>query len=148
MNKQYLPKIFLGTLSIRLTIFLLIVFLVNINYAENKTMAKSSSYSLTTPHDSLVVIVPNVFTPNGDGVNDTWSIGVYDYGIVVLELEATVYDRWGKQIFHTTNIHQVWSGYNLIGKPCEDGTYFYLLTYMNSATHNTEIHKGFIELLR
>ena len=136
-------EVFIGILK-----FLLIGFFVNNVYAEGKTLEKSFSYSLATPHDSLVVIVPNVFTPNGDGVNDLWSIGLHDFGITVLELQATVYDRWGKIVFHTTNIHQVWSGHNVIGKACEEGTYFYVITYENGNTHAKESHKGFLELLR
>ena len=113
---------------------------------SNKSFAKNNS--MQNPHDSLSVVVPNVFTPNGDGVNDTWSIIVHGYGITIFEMQTTVYDRWGGQIFQTTNIRQVWSGHNLIGKTCDEGTYFYVVTYTNSATGNKEIHKGFIELLR
>ena len=102
----------------------------------------------TPPHDSLSVVVPNVFSPNGDGVNETWSIIVHDYGITIFELQTTVYDRWGKLIFETTNIHEVWSGHTLIGEKCSGGFYFYVITYINSATKQTEKLNGFIELIR
>ena len=116
--------------------------------SSNNVYVKSYSYSLATPHDSLVVVAPNVFTPNGDGVNDHWSIIIHDYGIAIMDLEATVYDRWGKEIFKTTNIHQVWNGNNHIGKACEEGTYFFVVTYTNGASREKEVHKGFIQLLR
>jgi gliding motility-associated-like protein len=106
------------------------------------------SYSLTTPHDSLVVVAPNIFTPNGDGVNDHWGIVIHDYGIAIMDLQAVVYDRWGKEIFKTTNIHQVWNGNNHIGKACEEGTYFFVVSYTNGASRETEVHKGFVQLLR
>jgi gliding motility-associated-like protein len=134
---------------VKLTVLLFICVYANNNYAENKMPIKSFSYSLTTnPHDSLSVVAPNVFTPNGDGVNDTWSIIVHDYGITIFELQTTVYDRWGTQIFQTTNIREVWSGHNMIGKACDNGTYFFVVSYTNSSTGGQEITKGFIELLR
>jgi len=134
---------------IKLIVFLLIGFCVHSNYAENKMQEKSFSYSLTTnPHDSLSVVAPNVFTPNGDGVNDTWSIIVHDYGITIFELQTVVYDRWGTQIFLTTNIREVWSGHNLVGKTCDNGTYFYVVSYTNGASGKQEVLKGFVELLR
>jgi gliding motility-associated-like protein len=121
----------------------------NTVHAKDYTMLpRHSSYSLTTPPDSLVVIAPNVFTPNNDGVNDYWSIILHDYGIAILELQTTVYDRWGKEVFHTTNVHQVWNGNNHIGKACEDGTYFFIVTFTNGKTKNKEVFKGFLELLR
>ena len=135
--------------SIKLAIFLFLGFYSLANYAANKMPSKSFSYSLTgNPHDSLTVIAPNVFTPNGDGVNDTWSIIVHDYGIGIFDLQTLVYDRWGKQIFQSTNIHEVWSGHNLIGKACDAGTYFFVVSYTNSSTNKQEVLKGFVELLR
>ncbi len=148
MNKQNLSRTRFGILTIRLALFLFVGFCANNICADNKTLTKSLSYSLTTPHDSLSVVAPNIFTPNGDGVNDTWSIIVHDYGITIFELQTVVYDRWGTQIFLSTNIREVWSGHNLIGKPCDEGAYFYVVSYTNSSTGKQEVHKGFIQLLR
>jgi gliding motility-associated-like protein len=117
------------------------------------TQASSASAQLQTgpgtpPHDSLSIVVPNVFTPNDDGINDTWSMIVHDYGITIFELQTIVYDRWGKEVFQTTNIHEVWSGHSQIGKACSSGSYFYVISYINSGTGSRETLKGFIELLR
>src|ERR1700756_4492611 len=107
------------------------------NYAANEFFKKSYSYSITPP-DSLVIIAPNVFTPNGDGTNDYWSIIVHDFGVAMIDLQATVYDRWGKIIFNTTNVRQVWNGHNLIGKACEEGTYYFVVSYVNGTTLEQE----------
>lgn len=129
---------------LRSILFLAMVLLAEQDFAMNK----GCSYSVTVPPDSLVVIAPNVFTPNNDGVNDQWNLIVHDYGVTILDLKATVYDRWGKEVFHTTNLRQVWNGNNHIGKACEEGSYFYVVTFTNGSTHNQEIFKGFLELLR
>jgi gliding motility-associated-like protein len=121
-------------------LFLLISIFAGSSYAANKVHSNS--------HDSLVVIAPNIFTPNGDGVNDTWSLIIHNYGVAIIDLQATVYDRWGEQVFNTTNVKQVWSGHSLIGKPCDDGTYFYVISYINGATGKNETFKGFLQLAR
>ncbi len=102
----------------------------------------------TSPHDSLVVIVPNVFTPNNDGVNDTWSITLHDYGIILLDMQTTVYDRWGIAVFQTTDIREVWLGHTPTGKICNAGSYFYVISYTNSITNKQELLKGFLEIVR
>lgn len=70
--------------------------------------------------------IPNVFTPNGDGVNDEFlpklnnTSSVQGYSLVI-------YDRWGKKVFETTSPTQGWIGdANGSGKAAE-GTYFYVL---------------------
>ena len=126
----------------------ILVLAVILSAQKNFAMNKSCSYSVTIPPYSLVVIAPNVFTPNNDGVNDYWSLTVYDYGVTILELKATVYDRWGKEVFHSTNLRHVWNGNNHIGKACEDGAYFYVVTFTNGSTRKQEVFKGFVELLR
>jgi gliding motility-associated-like protein len=61
-------------------------------------------------------IIPNVFTPNGDGKNDAWVIR----GIQASPNSVRVFDRWGTQVFSANNYANNWSAKNL-----SDGTYFY-----------------------
>lgn len=126
----------------------ILIFVLVFSVQKNFAFSQSYSYSVTPPPDSLVVIAPNVFTPNNDGVNDHWSLVVHDYGVAILELQATVYDRWGKEVFHSTNLRQVWNGNNHIGKACEEGAYYYVVTFTNGSTRKQETFKGFLELLR
>jgi gliding motility-associated-like protein len=131
----------------KIKIVTLFVLLCTGIYSNAKnSMCKTSAG--TNPQDSLSITAPNVFTPNGDGVNDTWSIIVHGFGVTVFGLETTVYDRWGKQIFQTTNIREVWSGHNSIGEQCSNGTYFYVINYTNGFTGEQKVLKGFVELLR
>jgi gliding motility-associated-like protein len=127
-----------------LTIFLIVI---TILFSLYKTEAANSA-SNTSPHDSLVVIVPNIFTPNSDGVNDTWSIVLHDYGTILLDMQTTVYDRWGIAVFQTTDIREVWLGHTPTGKICNPGSYFYVITYTNGITNQPETLKGFVELVR
>lgn len=49
---------------------------------------------------------PNAMSPNGDGINDTF----FGTGIGIVEKEMWIFDRWGLQIFHTTDINGAWDG--------------------------------------
>lgn len=77
-------------------------------------------YVLVNLMDALVI--PNVFTPNGDGVNDVFSIN----GKAITDFNLTIVNRWGNTIFESNDINTSWDGTSN-GTPCLDGTYFYIL---------------------
>lgn len=82
----------------------------------NNQITSTSNYAEVIPPVSIYV--PNAFTPNGDGINDTF--GVKGEGIRNFHL--FIFDRWGEKIFETTNPRQTWDGlYG--GEPAEQGTY-------------------------
>lgn len=67
--------------------------------------------------------IPNVFTPNGDGVNDTWLINQLDQFPNSL---VKVYNRWGSLVFESKGYITPWDGtYN--GKKVPTGTYYYVV---------------------
>ena len=72
-------------------------------------------------------IVPNAFSPNGDGINDTWEIKYLNSypGATVM-----VFDRYGEAVFSSVNYTKNWDGtYN--GKPLPLGTYYYIIDPKN-----------------
>lgn len=70
------------------------------------------------------VVVPNTFTPNGDGINDSWQIkGLSAY----LDCRVTVYNRYGQIVFSQKGYNTPWDGrYNNNSLPA--GTYYYIIT--------------------
>jgi gliding motility-associated-like protein len=74
------------------------------------------------------ILVPNAFSPNGDGINDTWvitKISTYPGATV------DVYDRYGQLVFHSENYSKAWDGtYN--GKPLPMATYYYVIDLKNN----------------
>ena len=56
----------------------------------------------------LEVYVPNIFTPNDDGVNEVWKPVMTEYSTEGYRL--SVFDRWGQRIFHTTDTETGWDG--------------------------------------
>jgi gliding motility-associated-like protein/uncharacterized repeat protein (TIGR01451 family) len=83
--------------------------------------------------------IPNVFTPNGDGKNDTFTIADLDQ---YSESELVVVNRWGGSVYQAKNYRNTWTGDKL-----DDGTYFYSLKVKNSKGEQEE-YKGYITLLR
>ncbi|QQR87385.1 MAG: PKD domain-containing protein [Flavobacteriales bacterium] len=79
----------------------------------------------TAPDVSALVSAPNIFSPNGDGVNDTFFPIANARDHVTLK----VWDRWGMKMYETSGSYRPWNGRNDANKPVTDGVYFYLLEY-------------------
>jgi gliding motility-associated-like protein len=88
------------------------------------------------------IVIPNVFTPNGDGKNDVFDIEAS--GMVVFQLE--IYNRWGALLFESESPSVKWDGRTMSGADAADGTYFYILT-AKSETQDYSQH-GCVTLLR
>ena len=70
--------------------------------------------------------IPNVFTPNGDGINDVFQIPLKGE----TEFELLIFNRWGEKVFESSDKNYRWNGQvNNNGSQCSPGTYFYLLNY-------------------
>lgn len=130
-------------------LFIAFIFLFNkgfSNATSNKKDCFRKNYSVKG--DSIKISIPNIFTPNNDGKNDFWSMIVTD-GLEMFDLKTNIYNRYGKQVFESTNIHQNWNGNNLYeGNPCSDGTYFYIISYTDGNTDETKTLKGFLEIIK
>lgn len=85
------------------------------------------------------IIVPNVFTPNGDGLNDTFEIP----GLELYQAnELTIVNRWGGTVYEKKGYTNDWAATGL-----NEGTYFYLLK-LKTATNKWEVYKGYVTILR
>ena len=67
--------------------------------------------------------VADLLTPNGDGSNDTWYIDAVD---AIQGCKVMVYNRWGENVFESTNYNNDWDG-TYLGKVLPDGAYFYVI---------------------
>ncbi len=88
--------------------------------------------------------IPNVFSPNGDGVNE--KIFVIPAGIVSL-LEFKIYDRWGKLMFETNDIGEGWDGTHN-GTPQAMDTYVFYVKALLEENKSPVLLKGDITLIR
>jgi gliding motility-associated-like protein len=93
------------------------------------------------PANVCDITIPNTFTPNGDGVNDTWRLD----NIRNLSLRYTVriYNRYGSLIFQSTNNSLPWDG-TYHGKPMPAGVYYYIINLTDTAS----ILSGWVSVIR
>ncbi|HEY0977075.1 MAG TPA: gliding motility-associated C-terminal domain-containing protein [Flavobacteriales bacterium] len=89
------------------------------------------------------VVLPNVFSPNGDGVNDTWRPFAGAVGIV-----ARIHDRWGTLVHEGDVLARPWDGrHQRNNAPCSEGVYFYSVR-LNGSRGQVEERSGHIQLVR
>ncbi|MDF2448817.1 MAG: hypothetical protein K0R26_1321 [Bacteroidota bacterium] len=80
--------------------------------------------SLYDTNDSISnIIVPNVFTPDFDSINDVFK----PYLDEIVELNLSIFNRYGNVVFETTRLNGFWDGRTTSGEPCKDGVYFCIL---------------------
>lgn len=70
----------------------------------------------------------NAFSPNGDLVNDVWTINP---AFLYEDSEVHIYNRWGKRIFKSVGYREPWNGTNSLGRKVADGVYFYVVHLKN-----------------
>ncbi len=89
------------------------------------------------------IFIPNTFTPNGDGINDVF-IPVYTN---ITDFEMYVFDRWGQEIYSTTDINKGWDG-KFEGKLCQEGVYSWLIYYKSVDSTVRKKKFGHVTLLK
>jgi gliding motility-associated-like protein len=95
------------------------------------------------PHE-INLFMPNAFTPNGDGLNDTFRPVANE----VTDIHMMIFNRWGEKVFETRDLGEGWDGrYN--GENCEPGVYSFILTYGNTTIPGeTKKITGVVTLVR
>ena len=88
------------------------------------------------------VLIPNVFSPNGDGINDKMLIHGLD---AYPDNEVVIYNRWSNEIYKVKNYN---TGNAFAGNGVADGTYFYILRIIPSAGAAPLVAKGFVTIIR
>lgn len=109
------------------------------NYNSNATIDDGSCI-FPTP----TVIAPNVFTPNGDEINDVYSLEVTN----AINVHLVILNRWGNVVFDQQGLNPVWNGTAPSGNKVQEGTYFYkyVVTGVDETVDPLEGH-GFIQVV-
>ncbi len=102
-----------------------------------------TAYTVIVLQDSLNLIIPNVFTPNGDGTNDFFTIR----SAGVKEISLQIFNRWGEKMYEFTGPKASWDGVGSNGTKVADGTYFYFVKAYGYDTKEIEQH-GTVNLFR
>jgi gliding motility-associated-like protein len=119
-----------GTYSIIMSAF---NFLCNMEETTRQEVTFSSFNEIGT-------IIPNVFTPNGDGMNDELQFFNIDQ---TAEYNVQIFNRWGKKVYEGADALAHWDGGD-----SHEGTYFYVLKYRIACNNEEREVKGTVTLLR
>jgi gliding motility-associated-like protein len=74
----------------------------------------------STALQASLLEMPNAFSPNGDGINDTYHVKKYQN---ITEFRALIFNRWGQCLYTWNEIDGSWDG-TYKGRPVKDGVYF------------------------
>jgi len=102
-------------------------------------------FTIKTIDCSCMMAVPNVFTPNGDGLND------YFYPVISCvfeEYHIAIFNRWGQILFESNNQNTKWDG-KYLNQDIPEGVYFYVIDYKQPYSNNKKAqHSGSITIYR
>lgn len=110
------------------------------------TLTATDQYGCVNSDDVTIIVdvntpldAPNVFSPNGDGINDTWIIPNLDF---FPDNNVKLFNRWGKQVHEQDNYS---SGTAWDGNDLPEGTYFYVIK-LN--IQGETVHRGAVTIVR
>lgn len=104
----------------------------------------AASFGESQVAPAIELSMPNVFTPNRDGVNEQFA-PVHGTGRATWHLK--VFDRWGNKVHESGAPNVAWDGRTVAGEPCSEGVYYYLLE-IDAECLGTQFLKGAFSLLR
>jgi gliding motility-associated-like protein len=90
--------------------------------ASSGACTNTTSLDITV-NEGLTLEIPNVFTPNDDGVNDVFTIT----STGVKEISLQIFNRWGQMMYEFTGAKAGWDGVTSSGVKVSEGTYFYFV---------------------
>jgi gliding motility-associated-like protein len=121
-------------------------------YANDIVLCDTALVSITVlpanTEDCEPLALGNTFTPNGDGINDSYLIQNINE-VCRSNQQLSIFNRWGDAVYNNTEYDngRAWNGrWQNSGNETPDGTYFYILTYTEKGEEMKKT--GFIELRR
>ena len=133
VSYKWQPNIFLNNDTIATPIctpHFSLNYTIHLNSLDNCTISRNVYVKLFEN-----IIIPNIFSPNQDGINDFWEIknlNLYN-GVSVI-----IYDRGGKLIFNSIGYNKPWDG-TFNNKPVQTSTYFYIIKILNYKTYSGSV---------
>ena len=120
---------------------------VSATYYANGCVSNTQTATVTVAQcPETLIFIPNTFTPDGDEHNNTWQ-PVFTSGFDPLDFELAIYNRWGQIIWQSYDTAVGWDG-TYQSRLCQDGVYFYMVTYGDPDTDRKSMLHGHITLVR
>lgn len=110
----------------------------------NKNGCTDTACKTITIYEPLITDGGNIFTPNGDGMNDEFTFEFRSASIA--EFYCVIVNRWGITVGELNDVTDGWDGTDMNGDLCKDGVYFY--TYTGVSDNSTDIKgQGIVQMV-
>jgi len=112
---------------------------------SNQDGCSDSSFNTVVidPTPEMKFIIPNAFSPDGDGLNDLFRINIKD----ITDFTLLIYSRNGEQIFSTSDPARGWDG-TFKGTLCPEDVYAYRVIFRDSSSGKMQDFSGYVTLIR
>lgn len=97
--------------------------------------------------DLTYLFIPNTFTPDGDGLNDTWFPIGANLNSSSIKINVNIFNRWGEHIYTSDSPSKPWTGYANNNVPIQNGVYVYKVDFVDQKNRNFS-YTGQVTLLR
>ncbi|MCX6230685.1 MAG: SBBP repeat-containing protein [Bacteroidetes bacterium] len=87
--------------------------------------SSSDTINVITNDCEIILQLPNIITPNGDGINDIFMPIISKH---IKKMQTVIYNRWGNLLYETDNLNIDWDG-TFNGKYVADGVYYWIVSY-------------------
>ena len=103
--------------------------------------------AIITIKDILIFYVPNIFTPDGNAVNNEF-FPIFSAGLDIYDYHLTIFNRWGEIVFESYNVTGGWNGHYGTGGLVDDGVYVWQLEFGETMSDKKHKHRGHVTVLK
>ena len=115
--------------------------------ASNLAGCVDSAIATIYVQDEIIFYVPNVFTPDDDDINNTFT-PVFTSGFDIYDYHLTVFNRWGEIMFESYNATTGWTGTYGNQGLVEDGIYVWQIEFGETMSDKRHTHRGHVTVLK
>lgn len=114
--------------------------------AYNENNCTDTAFAIIEIKDEIIYYVPNTFTPDDDGFNETFK-PIFTSGFEPWDYQLLIFNRWGEVVFESRNAKFGWDG-SYGGKKAQDGTYIWRIEFLETMSDKRHVINGHVNLLK
>ncbi|RYM34712.1 T9SS type B sorting domain-containing protein [Brumimicrobium glaciale] len=113
---------------------------------ENGYGCTDTLQKLVRIENEVLIFSPNTFTPDGDGLNDTWKVQIQ--GIDIQNFQLEIFNRWGEKVFESLDPDGEWAGTYGDGRIVKEGAYVWIIKAHDFENDNKYEFNGTVTILK
>lgn len=123
------------------------IFVITVFQTSNGCVSQTEQTTITIDEcPEELIYIPNTFTPDGNEYNQVWG-PVFTSGYDPYRFELFILNRWGEVIWESHNVESKWDG-TYGNKMCQDGTYFWIISFGVDGTDERKQIHGHLTIVR